>query len=515
MGLTWQSVTHGLNSSVYLRLPFTVTNLAGLDQLTLQMRYDDGFVACLNGVEIAWRNAPVAATGGVQADSTADWSGADQQGAHSWFYGFYSQAADPDGVYDPVTDFKTVDLQWNWNGGAWVLGPSNPPWDMIAASSWQPNGDNSGGVHWVIRRWRSPISGLVTCHLTFAKENTACGSGSTVRVLLNGVPQFSRTLAYNDRTGIRTDVVLPNIQAGDLIDFALDPLGTDGASNDLCDASTFSVVIEQSPSAGLDWNSAATAVRTVEAISQPEEFDLTRYKDLLVAGTNVLAVHGLNASTDALAFILQAELSGTYRQIRAGQPVYFTTVTPGAANGSGSSTMGPIISHVAHTPAMPSAGEDLLVRARVTPTFHPVGSVLLKYRVQFGAESVVTMQENGAPGEGGTGGVLLAGRIPGSGIRAGQMIRYCIGATDDEGRQTRLPAFAEPARSPQYLRDRGPGPGADQLTLAGLTLVHSEPAERRVRSDRPLFGLFRWRVLRQCRHQPPWPVHPRLSQEEL
>ena len=47
-------------ASAYVRLPFQVADTAGLAQLTLRMRYDDGFVAWLNGTEVARRNAPAA-----------------------------------------------------------------------------------------------------------------------------------------------------------------------------------------------------------------------------------------------------------------------------------------------------------------------------------------------------------------------------------------------------------------------------------------------------------------------
>lgn len=46
-------------SSAYVRLPFSVANPAALNSLTLRMKYDDGFVAYLNGTEVARRNAPV------------------------------------------------------------------------------------------------------------------------------------------------------------------------------------------------------------------------------------------------------------------------------------------------------------------------------------------------------------------------------------------------------------------------------------------------------------------------
>ncbi len=51
----------------YMRIPFSVQDLATFGPLFLEMRYNDGFVAYLNGTEIARRNAPDA----VAFDSTA------------------------------------------------------------------------------------------------------------------------------------------------------------------------------------------------------------------------------------------------------------------------------------------------------------------------------------------------------------------------------------------------------------------------------------------------------------
>jgi len=52
----------GVNASLFSRIEFTAGPLAGYDTLTLRMKYDDGFVAYLNGTEVACRNAdnPVA-----------------------------------------------------------------------------------------------------------------------------------------------------------------------------------------------------------------------------------------------------------------------------------------------------------------------------------------------------------------------------------------------------------------------------------------------------------------------
>ncbi len=46
------------NASAYVRLPFQVADPAAFSSLTLRVKYDDGFVAYLNGAEVARRNAP-------------------------------------------------------------------------------------------------------------------------------------------------------------------------------------------------------------------------------------------------------------------------------------------------------------------------------------------------------------------------------------------------------------------------------------------------------------------------
>ncbi|NQV32773.1 MAG: lamin tail domain-containing protein [Phycisphaeraceae bacterium] len=65
----------GKARSVYIRIPFDVAQTAVVDAMTLNMKYDDGFVAYLNGQEVARANAPAVlgadafATAGHEADS--------------------------------------------------------------------------------------------------------------------------------------------------------------------------------------------------------------------------------------------------------------------------------------------------------------------------------------------------------------------------------------------------------------------------------------------------------------
>ena len=67
IGTDVETSMHNVNASAYLRIPFTVADPATLASLALRVKYDDGLVAYLNGVEVARRNAPTATT----FDSTA------------------------------------------------------------------------------------------------------------------------------------------------------------------------------------------------------------------------------------------------------------------------------------------------------------------------------------------------------------------------------------------------------------------------------------------------------------
>ncbi|HLP78800.1 MAG TPA: lamin tail domain-containing protein, partial [Candidatus Paceibacterota bacterium] len=55
-----RSAMTNVNSTALMRVPFLIPEeeLPVLDRLTLRMKYDDGFIAYLNGVEIARRNSP-------------------------------------------------------------------------------------------------------------------------------------------------------------------------------------------------------------------------------------------------------------------------------------------------------------------------------------------------------------------------------------------------------------------------------------------------------------------------
>ena len=81
------------------------------------------------------------------------------------------------------------------------------------------------------------------------------------------------------------------------------------------------------------WNSTATADHPYDQATAYATFDISQYRDLLVVGTNVLAIHGLNVSADSTDFLVLPELDGL-RTLSVDQR-YFLTPSPRASNSTG------------------------------------------------------------------------------------------------------------------------------------------------------------------------------------
>jgi len=79
----------------------------------------------------------------------------------------------------------------------------------------------------------------------------------------------------------------------------------------------------------LAWNSQATAARPVQDSVQYQVFGVSDFVGQLRAGTNVLAIHGLNVSPDDSTFLLSPELFVSGEQ---GFARYFGTPSPGGPN---------------------------------------------------------------------------------------------------------------------------------------------------------------------------------------
>ena len=198
----------------------------------------------------------------------------------------------------------------------------------------------------------------------------------------------------------------------------------------------------------LAWNSAATAAHS------PERYyttTITVTPGLLQAGTNILAIQGMDVSASEANFLILPQLDSD--TIASGTGVYFATPTPGAANSAGKTNLGPYVSGVTDEVTQPTGGstsQPLTIQATVAPSLHAVSTVQIAYRIMFGSETLATMYDDGTHGDTTAGDGIYTALIPTTSLTSGQMLRWRVIATDATGAQTTGPAFNDPTDSDEY-----------------------------------------------------------------
>jgi len=197
------------------------------------------------------------------------------------------------------------------------------------------------------------------------------------------------------------------------------------------------------------WNSGSSAYRINRVAVHPVEFSIPEF-DFLHMGTNLLAVQGLNYLLDSPNLLVLPELMAKIHSYADTSPHYFPTPTPGKPNNTGVEKLGPIISDNDHRPEIPGENDDLFITVRIEPSFDPVDTVELHYRVMFDPEVTVPLLDNGRSGDVVGGDLVYGARIPAEAFSAGQMVRWSITATDTAGRSSQFPPYLDPMNSPQY-----------------------------------------------------------------
>lgn len=106
-----------------------------------------------------------------------------------------------------------------------------------------------------------------------------------------------------------------------------------------------------------------------------EEFIIGGANTYLVGGTNVIAVHALNANSTSSDFSIDVTLEATDEVFGGG-----ATPTPGAPNTSASTLTPPAIRQVEHSPRQPSSDESVTITAKLTDP-DGMGTVTLDYQI--------------------------------------------------------------------------------------------------------------------------------------
>ncbi len=204
----------------------------------------------------------------------------------------------------------------------------------------------------------------------------------------------------------------------------------------------------------LAYNTAANTALSETVVNSWTEFSFTNR--LLNAGTNLLAIQGLNVSLTSSDFLLLPEVTGFGPLAMSQTQVYFSVPTPGALNGTG--TSGPLLSD--EKPADPDVprplgtteSPPLTVSVRVTQTKYNVSAVRVYHRVMYNTESAaVAMLDNGVWPDAKTNDGIYSASLPTTNVLTGQMFRWRFEAQDVSNGVTKLPAYADPLDSPQYF----------------------------------------------------------------
>ncbi len=196
------------------------------------------------------------------------------------------------------------------------------------------------------------------------------------------------------------------------------------------------------------WNSTAPSDR-IDSIAVVEEvIDLSNFTNLLVDGTNVFSIHGLNVVASSSDFLIEAVLELTNTAF--GAPRYFVVPSPGESNVAASLNSAPFLENVTHGGGAVADNQNIVVTAQVTPQGADIQSVTLHYRIMFGSESTTMMFDDGLHGDGAAGDGVYGASISSSLSTPGQMVRYYVTAMDVNGNDSRFPYFQNPETS-QYL----------------------------------------------------------------
>ena len=189
--------------------------------------------------------------------------------------------------------------------------------------------------------------------------------------------------------------------------------------------------------------------------------------------------------------------------ISGGSGAFFDP-TPGTANGAPLTDLPPIIASLTENPPQPQPGVDLPIQAEVQPTGGAVGTVTLRYRINFGSEVALTMSA--------AGGDLYTATIPASAYSPGDMVRWFVTASSVGGSQRREPPFDDPVESAEYFGTVVTESGVDTpLPILHWFVANESASETRTGTQASLFykGNFYDNVYCRIRGQSAgnWPKH--------
>ncbi len=413
----------GVNASVLVRVPFQVPAEVGYRTLVLDVTYDDGFVAWLNGTEIARHNAP----DGPAWDATATGTASGAAGVDvSAFAGLLQPGANVLALQGLNADRADADFRLDATLAA-ERGVTNQVYFLAPT----PGAANGPGVRWpqvVINEIHSDPPNAKSVPAEFVELYNPLPT----TVDLSGW-QFTRGVTCAFPAGAR-----------------IAPLG-------------YAVVAASPPTVEQVFGVTALGPWTGGLANAGETLEL---QDAAGAVVDRVA-YGLGfpwptvgedpgASLQLLHEGLDHELGGSWRS---------AAPTPGRRNLVTTGDTPPQIRQVAHAPLQPAGGQAVAITAKVSDP-DAVGNVSLAWQVVEPGHYVrlsdaaftndaswvtLAMRDHGADGDAVAGDAVFTAVIP-AGVQVHRrLIRYRLEATDSLGNRVRVPYADDPSPNFAYF----------------------------------------------------------------
>ena len=157
------------------------------------------------------------------------------------------------------------------------------------------------------------------------------------------------------------------------------------------------VAADRNP-ASPQWNSTSTANRA-DGLNEDWEISSISPDGLgLVDGVNILAIHGLNQTLTSSDMLVLPELDVAVANPPSTAAAYQLNPSPGEANGIGILDVPPYLTSVtdrADRPAGGAGSAPILVTANIQETKDSIDSVSVFYRLMFGNEVQISMNDAG------------------------------------------------------------------------------------------------------------------------
>jgi len=368
----------GAQSTAYVRVPFHGDGVDQFDFLNLDMRYDDGFIAYLNGVEVARRNAPAAAA--WNSTATADHSGVLDTLAYPDFNGGgltllgSSQVANgrlrltPSTTEQRGTAWTTQPVQFSSSysfstefvfeisapggatdgqdgvggeGLAFTIQSTGPNVLGTSSTSYGLLGGGAAAQKFVSVEFDTRPGG--TWDSTRASGSHVAINNHTSTLSVSPIPRvprfndgglyhawvdydgLSRTFrVYYSNTDAKPDAPITQAVMDLRSLFSGEQSLYLGFSASTSNGTNVHEIVE--------WNFASG---DSELGLTAETINLTEHLGLLRGGENVLAIHGLNVANDDRDFLVLPRLVATDLNATVNEYRFFDAPTPGRTNGEG------------------------------------------------------------------------------------------------------------------------------------------------------------------------------------